>query len=198
MRRTDLTRLESHRAKDKERRTCTSPTFARSSSAFPGTARPVSCSCRRDPAVGDTRSKEDSRAGTSSCPTSWPWTRLAISRASSVQFSGSVGSTCMAGGSPITGGHHDLTHTKRRAAAGTLELDFHHAAARVFLTKLKNTKTWTVRAFSTTSRSWLRATCRRQAHSITNYPIIVAGGGSVPQNPGVHYTPTKRTRATCS
>jgi hypothetical protein len=198
---TDITRLQNRiGAKDKERldvHLTNIRSIEQRISQGTVAPPPVSCSMQtRPPAVTDTRSKEDITrrnelmsdllAVTLACD---------LTRIFSVHFSGSVGSTVYWQADPaISGGHHDLTHNEAgdqpQVHASSI---FIMQQLAYFLTKLKNTPD--LDGTSILDNVAILASsdvADGKAHSITNYPIIVAGGGSgYLKNPGVHYRSNK-------
>jgi hypothetical protein len=108
-----------------------------------------------------------------------------------VQFSGSVGSTVFwQADATITGGHHDLTHNEAGDQPLCQKTDiFTMQQLAYLLTRLKATPdidgrtildNVVILASSDVSDG--------KSHSNTDYPIVVAGGGSgYLKNPAVHY-----------
>jgi hypothetical protein len=193
---TDLTRLQNRiGAKDKERLDVhlTNIRSIEQRISQGTVAPPASCSMQtRPPTVGDMRNKEDITrrnelmsdllAVTLACD---------LTRIFSVHFSGSVGSTVYWQADPtISGGHHDLTHNEAgdqpQVHASSI---FIMQQLAYLLTKLKNTQD--LDGTSILDNVAILASsdvADGKAHSIRDYPIIVAGGGSgYLKNPGVHY-----------
>lgn len=150
----------------------------------------------RPKAVVDTRSREDVKlrnelmsdllAVTLACD---------LTRIFSVHFSGSFGSTVYWQADPmITSGHHDLTHNE---AGDQLQVQasttFMMGQLAYLLTKLKSTPD--IDGKSVLDNVAILASsdvADGKAHSYTDYPIVVAGGGSgYLKNPGVHYKGNK-------
>ncbi len=158
---------------------------------------PASCGTQTRPkAVGDTRAMEnvvlrnqlmsDLLAVTLACD---------LTRIFSVQFSGSVGYTVFSQADPaITSGHHDLTHNEGGDQPQCQKTDiFTMQQLAYLLTKLKSTpdsdgKTLLDNVVILASTD----VADGKSHSYTDYPIVVAGGGSgYLKNPGVHYKGAK-------
>lgn len=154
---------------------------------------PASCGSQTRPkAVGDTRAKEDLvlrnqlmsdlLAVTLACD---------LTRIFSVQFTGSVGFTVFSqADAAITSGHHDLTHNEGGDQPQCQKTDvFTMQQLAYLLTKLKNTadsdgKTILDNVVILGSTD----VADGKSHSNTDYPIVVAGGGSgYLKKPGVHY-----------
>lgn len=154
---------------------------------------PVSCSSLSRPrAVGDTRAKEDLvlrnqlmsdlLAMALACD---------LTRIFSVQFTGSVGFTVFwQADATITGGHHDLTHNEAGDQPLCQKTDtFTMQQLAYLLTKLKSTpdidgKTVLDNVVILASTD----VADGKSHSNTDYPIVVAGGGSgYLKRPGVHH-----------
>ncbi|MBC8132062.1 MAG: DUF1552 domain-containing protein, partial [Deltaproteobacteria bacterium] len=150
----------------------------------------------RPKAVVDTRSREDVKlrnelmsdllAVTLACD---------LTRIFSVHFSGSFGSTVYwQADAAITAGHHDMTHNEAGAQPQVQACTtFMMAQLAYLLTKLKSTpdidgKTILDNVVILGSSD----VADGLSHSYTDYPIVVAGGGSgYLKNPGVHYKGNK-------
>ncbi len=160
---------------------------------------PASCGTQvRPKAVGDTRAAEnitlrnqlmsDLLAVSLSCD---------LTRIFSVQFTGSVGYTVFSqADAAITSGHHDLTHNEAGDQPQCQKTDlFTMQQLAYLLTKLKSTpdsdgKTLLDNVAILASSD----VADGKAHSNTDYPIVVAGGGSgYLKNPGVHYKGAKES-----
>lgn len=118
-----------------------------------------------------------------------------LTRVFSVHFAASVGSTNYKQADPaINTGHHDLTHNE----AGDQPL-VHKSTVFIMqqlnylLLKLKETPDADGRSILDNVAILASSDCADgKAHSYTNYPILVAGGGSgFLKNPGVHYKSNK-------
>jgi hypothetical protein len=161
------------------------------------TTPPASCgTLGRPKAVGDTRAKED-LVLRNQLMSDLVTMALAcdLTRIFSVHFSGSVGSTVFSqADAAITSGHHDLTHNEEGDQPQVQKTDiFTMQQLAYLLTKLKATpdsdgKTLLDNVVILGSTD----VADGKAHSNTDYPIIVAGGGSgYLKNPGVHYKGAK-------
>jgi hypothetical protein len=168
-----------------------------SSATGGGAPPPASCGSQTRPAaVTDTRAAEniilrnqlmsDLLAMALACD---------LTRIFSVHFSGSVGSTVFNQADPaITSGHHDLTHNEAGDQPQVQKTDiFTMQQLAYLLTKLKATpdsdgKTLLDNVVILGSTD----VADGKSHSNTDYPIIVAGGGSgYLKRPGVHYRGAK-------
>ena len=157
------------------------------------TPPPSSCGMQiRPAAVGDSRNKEDVQrrnelmsdllAVTFACD---------LTRIATVHFSGSFGSTLYWQADPeITAGHHDLTHNEGGDQPQVQKtIVFIMQQLNYLLLKLKATPD--VDGRSVLDNVALLASSDvsdGKDHSIKNYPIVVAGGGSgFLKTPGIHY-----------
>lgn len=164
-----------------------------------GTATPVPANCgaqTKPVVIGDTRQKEDVTkrnqimsdllAVTLACD---------LTRIFSVHFSGSFGYTnYWQADAAITAGHHDLTHNEAGDQAQVQQCStFIMAQMAYLLKKLKSTPD--IDGKSVLDNIVILGSsdvADGKAHSVTDYPIVVAGGGSgYLKNPGVHYKSNK-------
>jgi hypothetical protein len=161
----------------------------------PTTTTPPAVGCMppaRPKAVGDTRAKED-LALRNQLMSDLLAIALAcdLTRIFSVQFTGSVGFTVFwQADASITGGHHDLTHNEAGDQPLCQKTDiFTMEQLAYLLTRLKNTADIDGRTILD-NVVILASTdvADGKSHSNTDYPIVVAGGGSgYLKTPGVHY-----------
>lgn len=158
-----------------------------------GTPPPTACGTQERPAaVGDSRNQEnvklrnelmsDLLAVTLACD---------LTRIFSVHFSGSFGYTNYWQADPtIATGHHDLTHNEGGDQPLVQKCTvFIMEQLNYLLLKLKDTQD--ADGLSILDNVAILASSDvsdGKTHSIKNYPIVVAGGGSgYLKNPGVHY-----------
>jgi hypothetical protein len=115
-------------------------------------------------------------------------------RVFSMMFTGSVGGTVFWQIAGIAGGHHDLTHNE----AGDQPLVhqstiFTMKQLATLLTSIKNIKEGAGNMLDNSVVLASSDTADGKAHSITDYPIVVAGrGGGALKYPGVHYRSPSR------
>ncbi|MES1204410.1 MAG: DUF1552 domain-containing protein [Pseudomonadota bacterium] len=169
----------------------------RISSATGAGPLPASCGTQTRPkAVGDTRSNED-LVLRNQLMSDLIATALAcdLTRIFSVQFSGSVGSTIFSQADPtITSGHHDLTHNEGGDQPQVQKTDiFTMQQLAYLLTKLKATADSDGKTLlDNVAILGSSDVADGKSHSNTDYPIVIAGGGSgYLKNPGVHYKGVK-------
>lgn len=168
--------------------------IAQGSTATPA---PASCGMQVRPALtGDTRQKEDIvkrnqlmsdlLAMTLACD---------LTRIFSVHFSGSFASTLYWQADPgIVGGHHDLTHNEGGDQPQVIASStFIMAQLAYLLKKLKSTTDIDGKTILDNIAILASSdVADGKAHSATDYPIVVAGGGSgYLKYPSVHYKGAK-------
>jgi hypothetical protein len=113
------------------------------------------------------------------------------SRVFSIQFSGSVGSTIYKE-IGVTTEHHGLTHDEpgEQPTVNSITV-FIMKRFATFLEQLKNTAEGTGNLLDRCAILASSDTAEGQPHSISNYPILIAGGGGGSLvHPGIHYRST--------